>query len=288
MRALVTGDLGFCGRHMVPALEQRGYDVFGVDVKRGPDQDVRSWLRTADTRFDLVVHLAAVVGGRVTIEGSPLDVAVDLSIDAEMFGWAVRTAQPRVVYFSSSAAYPVGLQDGPARVALREDHIDLTDIRSPDAVYGWSKLSGEILAQHAQDAGVRVHVFRPFSGYGTDQDLDYPFPTFAARASRRDDPFDVWGDGQQVRDFIHIDDVVGATLAAVAADVPGPVNLGTGVPTSMDQLADQFMVAAGYVAGFKHLRGEPVGVQYRVADITKMLTFYHPRVTLDEGIRWAL
>lgn len=286
MKALITGHEGFVGRHFWRVLEERGYDVTGVDIKSGVD--ARDYFRHTGQRFDLVVHLAAVVGGRATIEGSPLSVAVDLSIDAEMFQWALCTRPGRVVYYSSSAAYPTRLQDLTLEHALAESDIDLDAVESPDLTYGWAKLTGEILAKHAEEAGVRTHVFRPFSGYGSDQDLDYPFPSFIARGVRRDHPFEVWGDGNQVRDFIHIDDVVAGTMAAVDQDVPGPVNLGWGRATSFNDLAPMVMAAADYSAGILHLPAKPVGVQYRVADPTKMLTFYQPKITLEAGIAAAL
>ena len=73
------------------------------------------------------------------------------------------------------------------------------------------------LAYHGKRLGVPVTIVRPFSGYGPDQDTTYPFTAFAERAARRADPFDVWGDGQQVRDFVHVTDIVNATLALVDA-----------------------------------------------------------------------
>ncbi len=283
MKVLITGDAGFVGKHFRKALQ--GHDIVGVDIKNGID--ARSFFQTDTTRFDLVIHLAAVVGGRLTIEGSPLSVAVDLSIDAEMFQWALRTKPGRVVYYSSSAAYPVALQRRGSTHLLAEDDIDLSDVRTPDFTYGWAKLTGEVLAQYAAQQGLRVHVFRPFSGYGTDQDLDYPFPSFIRRGLDRDDPFEIWGDGTQVRDFIHIDDIVEATLAAVACDVPGPVNLGMGRATSFNDLAELVAAEAGYRPSIAHKPAAPVGVHFRVADNTKMLSFYTPKISLEEGIHRA-
>lgn len=287
--ALVTGNRGFVGRHMTAALLDRGYNVTGVDIADPVvARDARDFFRSNDQRFDLVVHLAAIVGGRATIEGSPLHVAVDLSIDAEAFGWAVRTKPGRFVYYSSSAAYPTSLQTREHHRRLAETDIDLDDVASPDLSYGWSKLTGEQLARWAAREGLAVHVLRPFSGYGTDQALDYPFPSFIARAARRDDPFEVWGDGCQVRDFIHIDDVIEGTLAVVDQDVRVPLNLGTGRATSFNDLAAICQQAAGYSAPVKHLPAAPTGVHYRVADITTMRGIYSPRITLEEGIERAL
>lgn len=290
-RALVTGDLGFVGRHMTRALTERGYTVDGCDIRRGPHEDVRHLFREADDRYDLVVHLAAVVGGRLTIDGAPLSVAVDLAIDADFFQWAVRTRQSRVVYYSSSAAYPIGMQTLTGAERLREEYVapgDGEHLGMPDMTYGWAKLTGEYLAGFARAEGVAVHVLRPFSGYGEDQALDYPFPSFAARARRRDDPFEVWGTGRQVRDFIHIDDVVAGTLAAVDLDYQDTLNLGTGRPVSFNQLARMFMDEAGYLGVIRNDSDKPVGVHYRVADVTNLSDVYTPKITLEEGIRRAL
>ncbi len=178
------------------------------------------------------MHLAAIVGGRDTIENDPLAVATDLSIDAEFFNWAVRTKQNKIIYFSSSAAYPIHLQTKGSTHKLKESDIDLMDMRSPDFTYGWAKLSGEYLAHFARQYGLKVYVFRPFSGYGETQDLDYPFPSFIKRVVDQVEEFEIWGDGTQVRDFIHIEDIVEATMKAVELDIQEPINLGSGVPTS--------------------------------------------------------
>lgn len=301
--ALVTGSEGFVGRHFVPFLKNQGYFVTGIDIKStnvaGADimlnGDCREFFVSdggtgLSHEYDLVVHLAAIVGGRLTIEGFPLSVAIDLAIDSDMFNWAVRSGQPRVVYYSSSAAYPIQLQTkSPVVRTLKEGDINLQDIRTPDFSYGWTKLTGEMLAGYAEQQGVRVHVFRPFSGYGEDQDLDYPFPTFINRVKRREDPFTIWGTGEQVRDFVHIDDVVAATMEAVRLDIEGPVNLGSGIPVSFNQLADMMFEASGWHPNkVAHKTDMPEGVFYRCANNQKLSSFYTPSITLEEGICRAL
>ena len=284
MKILITGDAGFVGRHFRKKFELEGHEIVGVDIVNGID--ARDFFRTDNTHFDKVIHLAAVVGGRKMIEGSPLALAVDLSIDAEMFGWALRTNPGCITYFSSSAAYPTILQEHELLGSLREDDIDLTEIQTPDLSYGWAKLTGEMLASHARNQGLNVHIFRPFSGYGSDQPLDYPFPSFIERARRKADPFEIWGDGQQVRDFIHIDDVVEAAEVGCWVDIK-TANLCTGRATSFNKLAELVCKEAGYKPVIKHLEAEPVGVMYRVGDPTLMNSFYKPKITLEEGIRKA-
>ena len=287
MRVLITGSAGFVGRHFVKRLQEK-HDLVQIDL-RDPylRRDARHFFQVSNLAFDLVIHLAAVVGGRNKIENHPLDLAVDLSLDSDLFQWALRTRPKRIIYYSSSAVYPVRLQRENG-FDLMESDLDLDKVQNPDMLYGWAKLTGEMLARYAEAEGLRVHVFRPFSGYGEDQSLDYPFPKFIQRAKDKQNPFEIWGDGNQVRDFIHIDDVVEATIEAVNQDIRGPVNLGWGRPTSFNDLAQMVCAERGYMPRFKHLKAEPVGVRYRVSNPTKMLSFYKPKITLEEGIARAL
>ena len=289
MKILITGDAGFVGREFHRQFYSNGHDVTGIDIKRGAD--CRDFFKASDEKFDLVVHLAAIVGGRTKIDGEPLAVATDLSIDAEMFNWATRTKPGRVVYYSSSAAYPIDLQSeaAPLDTILREDQITLDDkIGRPDQTYGWAKLTGEMLAEHLRAEGVPVHVLRPFSGYGEDQDLDYPFPSFIQRAVRKETPFTIWGDGTQDRDFIHISDVVAVTLAVVDNDVQVPVNLCTGRRVNFNELARMACNEMNYRPAFNHILDAPKGVQHRVGSPRRMLEFYTPKITLEEGVHRAV
>lgn len=284
MDVLITGHMGFVGSHFHKWLELEGHTVWGVDLKMGTD--CREWFRYNKHHFDLVIHCAAIVGGRATIEGQPLSVATDLSIDADFFNWCVETKPKNVVYFSSSAAYPTEYQrlDRPYR--LQEDDIDLTAVKNPDLTYGWAKLTGEYLAQFLTESN--VFIFRPFSGYGSDQDTDYPFPSFIDRALRREDPFVIWGDGNQVRDFIHIDDVVQAVLHHVSEKFTGTFNLCSGIGTSFNELAKMICDQAGYSPKFEHVLDAPKGVEYRVGDPTQSHQIYVPAMDLASGIAEAL
>jgi len=316
--ALVTGSSGFVGRHTARALLDRGYHVAGVDIRPGQFtahvEDARMFLRRMGdrSRYDLVVHCAAVVGGRTMIDGEPLHLAVeDLTLDAELFRWALRARPGRIVAFSSSAAYPVHLQAEAAHFALFRDcprllneaDINHTNhIGAPDQTYGWVKLTLERLAAEANAEGIRTHVFRPFSGYGADQDDTYPFPAImrrardyaralpAARALGILKPFEVWGHPGSVRDWVHIDDVVACVLAHIDADVAGPVNICTGRATTFADLAHLALTAAG--APGPHMVtgdiGKPMGVFWRVGDPTLMQQVYTPRITIEEGVERAM
>ncbi len=283
MKALVTGSEGFLGRHFVQALDADGYDVLGIDTRASKPVDCRRYFRKEDRRFDLVLHLAAVIPDRDTREKHPFVNAENIEMDAAMFQWALKTKQRRVVFFSSCATYPLWIKR-----PMHEDDIDLDNVRSPDALYGWEKLTGEILAKAARDEGLPVTVVRPFSGYGTDQSKNYPFPSFIKRARKQHDPFVIWGDGTQVRDFVHVDDIVNAVLAAVVREIDGPVNIGNGRATNFTALARLVTEARGYSPELCYEIDKPAGARYRVADTTQLNTFYEPQVTLEEGIARAL
>jgi nucleoside-diphosphate-sugar epimerase len=334
MKALITGESGFVGRRMRAELEARGWSVSGFDLRypeywraygdHGRNRfgtyhyfDVREMRHYPKGEpFDLVVHCAYAVGGRAAIEGVPMNLAHNLAADAALFEWALTTGQRRVLYFSSSAAYPVRLQ-GVGRAAdlarssaptfpglsdrvaagmrLAEDHIEPGYAAEPDANYGWAKLTGERLAAAAAAQGLPVHVVRPFSGYGGDQALDYPFPALLWKVlTNQGEPIPVWGSAAQVRDWVHIDDVVRGALAIVDADVREPVNLCTGVPTSMESLLRQMWAAAwgdrpGRDFPGIHVQADrPMGVHYRCGDPRRQHEHYVPVVTLEEGILRAL
>lgn len=287
MNVLITGYLGFVGRNFTNYLVNKGHTIKGVDIKNG--SDCRDFFRNSSEKFDLTIHLAAIVGGRESIENEPLSVATDLSIDAEFFNWVVRTSQERVVYYSSSAAYPIRHQTMGKKVKMSEDLIDLNYIENPDLTYGWAKLTGEFLAQFAERQGTRVHVFRPFSGFGYDQDLNYPFTSFLDRVHKKVDDFHIWGNGQQVRDFIHIDDIIEGTMKALELDFRGPLNLGWGRATSFNELAEIMFDISGYrPKTITRLTDKPSGVAFRCCDPTTFFNVYKPKLNLEDSIERCL
>jgi UDP-glucose 4-epimerase len=244
--------------------------------------------------FDEVYHLASVVGGRNVIDNDPLAVGIDLGIDSVFFLWCAKVAMPgRVLYASSSAAYPIHQQTHETAVALRESMIDFGDILGkPDYTYGWSKLTGEYLSQIAVSKyNLKVAIVRPFSGYGEDQEPVYPFPAIALRVAARRNPVIVWGDGKQSRDFVHIDDAAKACiLACRGIEDASAVNIGWGKPVSFLELARLMISIEGYEAEVRGKIDRPVGVAARYCDPTRIeqVLGWRPTITLEDGIKRAL
>ena len=240
-------------------------------------------------KFHDVYHFAAIVGGRAKIDGDPIMVALDLAIDAEFFYWISRHKPERVLYPSSSAAYPIDKQTEDNQVQLKETDIDFNNMGQPDMTYGWSKLTGEFLAKiTAKHYGVNITCIRPFSGYGEDQDYSYPVPAIAKRAVHKEEPFEVWGTGYQGRDFVHIDDVLDCIHVAMDKIHDGTaINIGMGKLTNFREIIKLFCEFAGYNPDIKQLLDKPVGVHSRYCnmDWVKENLGWEPKISIREGMK---
>ena len=196
MRVLLTGSAGFIGSHVRDTAEAAGHDVTGLDtatISPADAVDARDYFRADAARYDAVIHCAAVVGGRRVMDWTPVQHAANLAIDAALFEWAERTRPGRVVYFSSSCAYPVAL--GQHGRLLREDDISWPPGPGmmPDKLYGWTKLTGELMAATVADAGVPVSAVRPFSVYGPGMNDGFAVTGFLEQVRRHADPIEIWG-----------------------------------------------------------------------------------------------
>jgi UDP-glucose 4-epimerase len=312
MKILISGAAGFLGRKFVEFYDNPENEILAIDNFQSPyakepelhngwfyKEDIRSTIRFLEPkrkkkRFDLFIHLAAPVGGREKIDGDPLFNAESLAIDSDVFRWAPKNVET-LVYPSSSAVYPISLQNGTHTAQLKELYVNpaFLDWEQPDQMYGMTKFVGEFLAQKAEAYGLRTICIRPFSGYGAGQSQEYPFPSLMRRIVLREEPFIIWGDGTQERDFIHVDDIVRLTSLVVGnSKIQGyfPINLGTGVPTSFNFLAQlAFGIEGWFPKDIQHLTDKPVGVHFRVSDTQNMK--HHglvPTVTLGEGIKEVL
>lgn len=317
-KILITGGAGFVGRNFTKYFLELGHDVTVVDsivnltggidpsnwVNYAPfdfknfkfeKTDCREWFtRNNITDFDYVFHLAAMVCGREIIENSPITVADDLSIDSQFWQWATVNMPKKVVQFSSSACYPIEYQTKENYILLKEDLVDFNKkIGVPDLTYGWAKLTSEFLGKIAyQKYGLKSVCYRPFSGYGEDQDLNYPFPSICKRvlSNINESKITVWGSGDQMRDFIHISDCVAAVNKTMDVINDGSaINLSTGKLTSFKK----FVKIASSLLGFEPevigTSKKPEGVFARGGDtnLQKRLGIQN-KVSFEDGISKAL
>ena len=318
-KILITGGAGFVGRRLVKFMLEKGYEVIAIDniapLTGGIDPedgwplynpkdyknftfhkiDCRKWFaNNKENKFNYVFHLAAMVGGREVIENNPLTVAEDLSIDSHFWQWCSLSKPEKIICFSSSACYPIELQKHDNYRLLKEDDISFEkNIGMPDMTYGWAKLTCEYLAQIAfEKYGLKSICYRPFSGYGEDQDLNYPFPSICKRilSNKNKDQINVWGSGKQLRDFIYIDDCIEGIYATMDLIQDGSaLNLSTGKFTSFIDFAKQTCNILGFNPEIVATTNKPEGVFARGGDTTKQqkFGFYH-KTELGDGIKKTL
>ncbi len=319
MRILITGGAGFVGRHFTEHWLKQGADVDCVDLvapltggidpsdgwplyePRDYDnfkfhkEDCRKFFKhNKHEYYDYAFHLAAMVGGRMMIENNPLAVADDLSIDSEYWQWAKEAKPGKTICFSSSAAYPIKLQRHDHYILLKEDMISFAeDIGMPDMSYGWAKLTNEYLALLAYERhGLKSVSYRPFSGYGEDQDMTYPFPSICKRTleNKGEEHLSVWGSGKQMRDFIHITDCVRGVITTMdQIDDGTALNLSTGIFTSFIEFAQMSAGIVGYNPIVTGTSDKPEGVFARGGNTAKQkLHGFEYDVSFEEGIKRCL
>lgn len=230
MKLLITGSVGFIGRHAVKAALARGWDVDGFDV-RHPSGNRRMDVRLLSRiEADVVLHLAAY-----SSNAGFADALAENYANNVMGTWNVlRVAQKcgaRVLYASSSAVY--GSNDIHECLSESEPAY-LDDLQSH---YGRSKLINEIMAlSFPRTLGLRI-----FNAYGSGDELKpadrQAPPTWMAAAKRAGKPAVIFGDGAQAKDFIHVSDVAEIMCRLIESDASGVVNVGTGVAKSFNDLA---------------------------------------------------
>ncbi len=308
LKCLVTGGCGFIGRHFSKKMSDLGYAVDIVDNMSSnssllPDQwpvhlklpvftfyqeDILTFLQKTHNQYDIIIHAGAIVGGRETIENDPLLISTNITVDNALFRWIEKNPVKYLVYFSSSAVYPINLQTADNHRKLKLADIDVSNgvIAVPDLTYGWSKLTGEFaLSILSKRTDTIISVYRPFSGFGEDQHESYPFTSIKNKVLSGKPTIEIWSDA--VRDFVYVDDIVNYVLltAIRSTDKLKIMNIGTGKATSMSQLAATFAKVAGLPGvNITILNDRPKGVYYRVSEDN---TDY-PWTSLEDAITLVL
>ena len=307
IRTLVTGGASFIGSHLVDALVGKGAAVAVVDdLSSGRIENLHRHLANGNIQFtkaDLrlpeaadaavrgqqcVFHLAAAHGGRGYLETHEAVCASNFVLDGLVFDACVRHGIERVVYASSGCVYPCFLQADADRVGrLKEDQVGPPF--DADGIYGWAKLMGEkVLAIHAREHRVKAVSCRYFTAYGPGANESHAVIAMIARAFVRQNPFEVWGTGRQLRNWTYISDIVEGTLRAVETFERGEaVNIGTAEGVRVLDAAELILRLTGYSAAIVTRPDMPTGPYYRIADNSKLAerTGWKPKVAFDEGLR---
>ncbi len=303
---LVTGGASFIGSHLVEGLLALGAVVRVVDdlssghldnikehVDAGRVEFIRGDLkenglaRKAVDGMSVVFHLAADHGGRGYVELHQSACAQNMMLDQLVFDAAAKGKADKVVFASSGCVYPNGLQTDPSQtVYLTEDLVGPP--YDADNMYGWAKLMGEMtLRAYCKDWGLKAASCRYFTVYGNRGHENHAVIAMIARAFLKQDPFDVWGNGEQIRNWTHVSDIVAGTIrAAEKIDNGTAVNLGTMERTRVIDAVREVLAYTGHKAQIRFLLDKPVGPMNRVADnvLGKRLLGWEPQVKFMDGL----
>ncbi len=304
---LITGGASFIGSHLTDALVECGARVCVVDdLSSGRLDNLQQHLAAGRIEFlhadlrepgvarlavqgmDTVFHLAADHGGRGYVDLHQAGPASDFFLGGLVLWEAHRAGVQKVVFASSGCVYPSFLQGNP------DEELYLTEdlVRPPydaDNIYGWAKLMTELaLRAYYQDYGLKAAICRYFTVYGPRGKENHAVMALIARAFIGQNPFEVWGDGTQVRNWTYIEDIVrGTLLAAERIEDATPVNLGTMERIRVLDAAKMVLEYTGHKAEIRLRPDMPTGPLNRVADNTlaRRLLGWEPRVSFREGLK---
>ena len=305
-RTLVTGGASFIGSHLVDALVERGARVRIIDnVSSGKLENIRAHLEAKRVEFieadlsdpavaedavrgiDIVFHLAADHGGRGYVDRHQVACATNLVLDGIVFKACRRAGVDKVVYASSGCVYPNHLQtDTSKTIYLTEDLVGPPF--DADNLYGWAKLMAEMtLHSYYAETGMKSVSCRYFTVYGDRGHENHAVIAMIARAFVKQNPYVVWGTGEQIRNWTHVSDIVAGTLlAAEKIDDGTAVNLGTMERTRVIDAAREVLRYTGHDASIELQPGMPTGPLNRVADnsLAKRLLGWEPQVKFMDGL----
>jgi nucleoside-diphosphate-sugar epimerase len=320
----VTGGTGFIGSHMVDTILGKGANVTVADQLIAPNASPELWKRRLDryyeicrrhgtephleivdlssererlksiltkNKIDTVFMLSAVFGGRGYVDNEQAACSIGFAIDQN----TIRACQEsgtveRVSYSSSACVYPPSLNK-PGYLLKESDVLSTGEgFASSDNLYGFQKLMTEMtLSVYAQEHGLKTSACRFLTVYGPGE-----FPTTHAismlcqRALRQEDPFTVWGSGDQERGFTYVSDIVaGQVLAAERITDGNAVNLGTEKRYKIRDVVGMILESVGYKPQLQFDKSKPEGPFSRALDISlaRESLGWEPKVDLKEGLR---
>ena len=303
---LITGGASFIGSHLVDGLVQRGAVLRVVDdLSSGHLENIKGHVdagRVEFVRADLkepgvaqkmvdgmatVFHLAADHGGRGYVDLHQAACASNMMLDGLVFDAAWRAKVEKIVFASSGCVYPTELQTDPGQIVyLKEDLVGPP--YDADKMYGWAKLMGEMtLRAYCTDRGMKAASCRYFTVYGDRGHENHAVIAMIARAFLGENPFEVWGNGEQIRNWTHVSDIVEGTIrAAEKIDDGTAINLGTMERTRVIDAVHEVLKYTGHRAEIKFLLDMPTGPLNRVADnaLAKRLLGWEPGTKFVDGL----
>jgi UDP-glucose 4-epimerase len=309
-RVLVTGGASFIGSHLVEDLVDKGANVRVADDFSSGERknleavrddieilegNLKHWnfAEEATESIDTVFHLAADHGGRGYISQYPANCATNMALDNMVYEAAAKNGVDRITFASSACTYPTDIQQ--ERQRLREDMVSFDERGGAyaDEVYGWAKLMGErSLQAYNEQYDIDTSAVRIFTAYGPRENETHAIVAFMAKAYARQDPFQIWGDGDQTRNFTYVKDITRALRLAAENITDGTaVNAGISRYVTMNEAVEIIFDYLDWEPDeINYMTDKPVGVRHRAADTTRAeeLLGWEPKYTVEEGIKNTL
>lgn len=305
MKIVVTGGASFIGSHLVEELVKLEQEVIVVDnFSSGTRENLQKvediiilerdlhWYDQAVESIngaDLVYHLAAVHGGREFIHFHELECADNFAINHNVLKASRECDVDKIIFTSSACVYPEIYQQETSYKPLKEDDVNFHSYLQADKLYGWSKLMCELELQTMYRLyGYKSATARFFTAYGPREENTHALIALTERALRREDPYVIWGTGEQGRDWIYVDDLVQGLIKLQRVSDGSAYNFGSGKMITINDAVDAIFEMVGfYPAKVKQDLSKPVGPHSRVGDITKAQKDlgWTPKVELREGLK---
>jgi nucleoside-diphosphate-sugar epimerase len=304
---LVTGGASFIGSHLVDGLVERGASVFIVDdLSSGRQENIQAHLDAGKVEFmkadlrrqdvaeravkgkSMVFHLAADHGGRGYVDLHQGACIRNLMLDGMLFEACRAAGVEKVVYASSGCVYPNHIQEDPDEMLFLTEEM-VGPPYDADNTYGWAKLMAEMtLKAYHKDFGMKSASCRYFTVYGPRGVENHAVMAMIARAFIGQSPFEVWGTGEQIRNWTYVTDIVSGTIAAAEQIEDGTaVNLGTMERIRVIDAARRVLQLMEVEARIVTRPDMPTGPYNRVADngLAERLLFWRPEVMFEDGLK---
>ena len=310
---LVTGGASFIGSHLVDKMVDLGSNVIVIDnfssgkienldkskdkikiINKDLEYITREDINNLFKVQNVVFHLAAVHGGRGFISSHPADVCSNFSIDHHVFEACLNSNTENLVFASTACVYPTILQkEIGSDYKLKEsdsDPVKLDDYLSADIEYGWGKLMSEMqMVSFRKQYGLKSCPVRFVTAYGPRENETHAIIALIYKAVEKMDPYEIWGDGRQERDFTYVEDIVSGTIKAAERITDcTPINLGTGSKYTITDVAKLiFKIIGWHPKEIKFDTSKPVGALSRALDNSRAydLVGWRPEFTLEEGLK---
>lgn len=274
----------------VEHLKREGVDIY--------NRELRDYFnaKNAIDKADIVFHLAAQHGGRGYVDGHAIELWNNLELDTTIFRACADVGVEKVIFSSSACAYPIDLQTNAEDVVyLSEDMIDYNNMRQADGPYGTEKLIGEqMLDAYIASGKFKGCSTRSFTVYGPLMKENHAIAALIAKIFIKQEPYTVWGNGRQIRNFTFVDDNVSGALRAAEFLDSGAINIGVEDRITPSYVAGMLFGLMGWHPDkINYLLDKPVGPLNRVANASKLKHLgWHPKYSLQDGltktIEWYL